>query len=201
MIEPSWKVLEFGCGSSSLWWAQRVAQVVSVEHDEHWATKVRAGAPQNLTVVTWTMMAASNVDTHDWQRFCGIYQDTTTKNDVLDITHGLRSSAFVAYALELTKYPKGHFDVIVIDGMARVFTAWLAAQYHMEVHLVVFDNSNRKHYNDGYRALADAGFKRIDFYGSGPVNAYEWATSIFARDFGWLAKNNEIPESQVSDIG
>jgi len=39
---------------SSLWYAQRVAEVVSVEHDPHWATLVRAVAPENCQVVLAT---------------------------------------------------------------------------------------------------------------------------------------------------
>lgn len=45
------RVFEYGAGLSSLWYAERVGQVVSVEHDRSWAHRVRAQAPPNLDVV------------------------------------------------------------------------------------------------------------------------------------------------------
>jgi len=32
MIKPGLKVFEYGCGASSLWWADHAAEVTSVEH-------------------------------------------------------------------------------------------------------------------------------------------------------------------------
>lgn len=36
-VKPEWRVLEFGCGMGTLWWAAHVAHVVAVEHDATWA--------------------------------------------------------------------------------------------------------------------------------------------------------------------
>lgn len=41
-------VFEFGCGSSTLWWARRARRVVAVEHDEAWFTTMRAQFPANV---------------------------------------------------------------------------------------------------------------------------------------------------------
>ena len=43
-------VLEFGAGGSTLWLAERVREVHSVEHDPAWAEKIRAAAPPNVTL-------------------------------------------------------------------------------------------------------------------------------------------------------
>ena len=45
------RVFEYGCGHSSLWWAQRARQVFSVEHNEAWASTVAGRAPANLQVL------------------------------------------------------------------------------------------------------------------------------------------------------
>ena len=45
-------VFEHGAGNSSLWWAKKTAEVVSVEHDEKWAATVRSKAPKNLSVIS-----------------------------------------------------------------------------------------------------------------------------------------------------
>ena len=36
-LNPSMRVFEYGAGNSTLWYAERVAQVVAVEHDPEWA--------------------------------------------------------------------------------------------------------------------------------------------------------------------
>lgn len=50
-LTPTMRVFEFGCGLSTLWYAGRVADVVSVEHDHHWAALVSARLPGNASVV------------------------------------------------------------------------------------------------------------------------------------------------------
>jgi hypothetical protein len=44
-------VFEYGCGHSTLFWAARAAQVVSVEHNAEWYDLVRAKLPGNCTLV------------------------------------------------------------------------------------------------------------------------------------------------------
>lgn len=39
-VQGAWRVLEFGAGMGTLWWTERVLEVVAVEHDVVWATQV-----------------------------------------------------------------------------------------------------------------------------------------------------------------
>lgn len=41
-VQPGWRVLEFGAGMGTLWWARHVREAVAVEHDPAWATQVEA---------------------------------------------------------------------------------------------------------------------------------------------------------------
>jgi precorrin-6B methylase 2 len=50
-LRPELEVFEYGCGASTLWWAQRVRRVVAVEHDAEWARRIAAEAPANATVI------------------------------------------------------------------------------------------------------------------------------------------------------
>lgn len=47
--------------------------------------------------------------------------------------------------------------------------------------VIIWDNSDRVNYQEGYDFLLANGFKRLDFWGIGPVNSYSWCTSIFYR--------------------
>jgi hypothetical protein len=200
VVQPHHRVFEYGCGNSSLWWAERTAEVVSVEHDEKWADATSAKAPPNLKVVH---RPAGAWVSEENERLLDPFFDLELSASQPSTQLGPDAAAtreFSAYVLELAKYPRGHFDIIVVDGMSRVLATWLATQYLKPDGFIVFDNSDRRVYNDGYALLADAGFKRIDFYGSGPINRYEWCTSLFAKEFGWLSANSLIPEDQLCDL-
>jgi len=201
VLSPDMHVFEYGSGNSSLWWAGKVAKVISIEHDQEFAAKLKVEAPSNLTIVHRGFDApfldedgllASFLEANfDLPKF-GAPQ--------WEDYHGLLCREFAAYALEFTKHESRTFDVVVIDGMARVLCCWVVSRLIKQSGIIVFDNADRWHYNPGFRILANAGFRRIDFYGTGPINAYEWCTSIFARDLERFARNVEIPKHQKSDI-
>jgi hypothetical protein len=49
-VKPTWNILEWGCGASTLWWAPRVERVFSVEHDTQWHQAVAGQAPMNAKI-------------------------------------------------------------------------------------------------------------------------------------------------------
>lgn len=53
-IRPGLRVFEYGSGWSTLWWAQRVAEVFSVEHDAQWSALVQPRLPSNARVALKT---------------------------------------------------------------------------------------------------------------------------------------------------
>jgi len=73
------------------------------------------------------------------------------------------------------------FDVVVIDGRDRVNCAKASLPALKPDGVIVWDNSDRPDYDAGYRFLLENRFKRLDFWGMGPINAYGWCTSVFYR--------------------
>lgn len=49
-IDKEMSVFEYGCGGSTLWWASRVKEVVSVEHDKDWYDRIVPTIPGNVTL-------------------------------------------------------------------------------------------------------------------------------------------------------
>lgn len=49
-VKPTWQVLEFGAGMSTIWWTKRVGEVVAVEHDALWAKRVASQCDARLLV-------------------------------------------------------------------------------------------------------------------------------------------------------
>jgi len=179
-----------------------VATVVSVEHDAAWAARVAAEKPPNLTLVVREIDAPLDQESAAaLEPFFAANPELPLSPDrAHNIMHGLLCREFVAYAAELIRFPPGTFDVIVVDGMARSLTAWLAGQYVKPGGFVLFDNSDRWQYNAGFRALAAQSFRRIDYYGPGPVNVIEWCTSIFAKSLEAFHEAIDSPPGD-NDLG
>jgi len=50
-LEKNIRLFEFGSGYSTLFFAERVDHVISVEYDREWFTKIKSIAPQNATLI------------------------------------------------------------------------------------------------------------------------------------------------------
>lgn len=49
-IHKEMSVFEYGCGGSTIWWASRVKEVISIEHDKDWYQKVKLRVPGNVII-------------------------------------------------------------------------------------------------------------------------------------------------------
>lgn len=203
IVTGDMKIFEYGSGNSTLWWSKRVKQVVSVDHDVQWIEKLRPALAANVSLIHRPPGAPADVERAALieEFFTRNYDLPTSGNPAHDMEHGLLSHEFTAYAAELLKYPTGHFDLIVVDGMARVLTSYLAALHLGPQGIVLFDNSDRWQYNSAYQLLADAGFGRVDFHGIGPMTTIEQCTSLFVRDLSVLRRNVRVGPTQKKNLG
>jgi hypothetical protein len=74
------------------------------------------------------------------------------------------------------------FDVVVVDGENREACLKIAPNHLKSDGIVILDNSERPAYRDEIFNLRNKGFRRVDFIGMGPINTYDWMTSIFYRN-------------------
>lgn len=143
-IYPGMSVFEYGCGGSTLWWASRVKEVISVEHDKDWYHKVKLRVPRNVII------------NHIKLEYGG------------------------AYSKKITEF-KDKFDIVVLDGRDRVNCAINSLGSLKSDGIIVWDNSDLKVYEKGYRFLYEHGFRKIEFIGLAPVINYKSETGIFYK--------------------
>lgn len=73
------------------------------------------------------------------------------------------------------------FDLVLIDGRKRVRCTANTLKVLKASSIIIFDNSEREKYKEAMVSLEQATFKRIDFWGMGPVVHINSCTSIFYR--------------------
>lgn len=84
------------------------------------------------------------------------------------------------YSKAVRDHPSS-FDIVVIDSRERNECASAAIAGLKPGGVIIWDNSERECFAAGLAFLASEGFKKIDFWGSGPVNRYAWCTSVLYR--------------------
>ena len=96
------------------------------------------------------------------------------------VTLLLRDLESGAYAHAIRDVQPG-FDLILIDGRDRVACCRNAVGALKPDGVILWDNADRTEYGEGYRFLTEQGFKRLDFFGLGPINSRPWSTAVFYR--------------------
>jgi hypothetical protein len=158
---PEARVLEWGSGSSTVWLAKRSASVTSIESDAGWAQMVSASVPEHVTIVTPPVPGA------------------TTSTGARSQRWGYRSLDFTSYVSAIDAVP-GDFDLIVIDGRARVACFERALLRLAHGGLIVFDNTNRRRYLRVLRRHREHIAVRM-FRGLTPILPWPSTTALVTR--------------------
>ena len=155
------RVFEYGSGYSTLFWASRAKEVVSVEHNRAWFEKIAALAPSNARLIM------APID----------------KKEEYHPSPELREQ-FKAYAEAI----EGNFQIIVIDGYARSRVRYQCAQAalpHLDENgLIILDNSDWLPATAMF--LREANLIEVDLNGPVPGNNHTQTTSFFfTREFNF----------------
>ena len=176
-IVPDLFLFEYGGGQSTLFWAERVKEVVTVDHDPAFQKHICNNSYSNIDFFIIKENAPLSTEQKKW--VCKQPQIVDPDRTAQTYRSGQLNNTFQSYAFKLLDFPEDTFDIVIIDGMARVLSTWAAIRHFRKGGFIVFDNTDRDFYRLAYALLNHAGYRRLDFWGMGPVNPYEWCTSVF----------------------
>jgi len=168
-IPPNFRILEVGAGTSTFFWALRGNPVTYLEFDSSWnksISKIFIELGSTIPELPLNLLAELSMD-YRIEFDKNFAQELSAFKD--DFSQGL-SEYFVHQILMA--------DLIVIDGHYRNYFLELCSEANPN-SIVVLDNAERMEYLPGIDKMIEAGWKKIDFAGLGPVNPYEWTTTIF----------------------
>jgi predicted O-methyltransferase YrrM len=135
LLKPDDVGYEFGSGRSTVWFANKVRYLHSMEHAPEWYERVRV-----------KLGDAKLLDKIDYRLAAGSSQ--LAENDLLEESH--------PYVAHLAGMPEASLDFILVDGMARFTCFRLAIPRLKPGGVLILDNSNRftpNHYPEGYTTI------------------------------------------------
>lgn len=167
LASPDMSVLEFGCGYSTIWWAQRVSRVTSIERSSHWIVEVR----QALSKHTMT-----NVDLIPFLEFVG-----TTEEEIQARAAPLQLASIIQRYVSAGREKSELYDVIVIDDVFRNEAAAAAIAQLKPGGVLVLDDSERPRYGQACELFKQMGWSSASFYGAVPYHFHEKQTTIYHK--------------------
>ncbi len=164
-IKPDMKVFEYSSGGSTLFFAQRVAEVISVEHDRDWYSKLSGIIADRRLVNSHLFLIEPEIKKAGQQDY------------ICQTFPRYAEASFEKYVKFIRNYPDRYFDLVLVDGRSRPFCIAEAVRKIRPGGYLILDNSDRAHYQKAMNALSM--YKRKDFIGFVPFD------EPFARTTIW----------------
>jgi predicted O-methyltransferase YrrM len=145
-----------------LFFAERVRDLVSVEHDPRWHART-AEALAAAGIGNCTYLLRPPEPREDFR-----FASSDPAYEGLD---------FAEYVAAVEAYPDGSFDLVSVDGRARTACVLAARSKVKPGGLILLDNSDRPEYAAAAAALASS--QRLDFSGIAPYSTEVTQTTIW----------------------
>lgn len=164
---PHMSVLEFGCGYSTIWWAQRAFRVTSIERSPHWIAEVREALSMN---------GITNVELIPFSGFAG-----TTEEEIKVGCDPIRLEPNIQRYVQAGQGKKELYDIIVVDDVFRNEVASAAITQLRPGGMLVLDDSERERYRPTFDLFKSMGWSFASFYGATPYHFHEKQTTIWHK--------------------
>ena len=175
ILRPDMFVFEFGSGGSSLFLAERVKRVYSVEHDEAWFAAV-SSAVREKGYSNWAAQLAPPVKP--------LQDNAASPSDPEAYASGsppYQGLSFEKYVKSIDNFRDGYFDLVLIDGRARPACFKHAIPKTKAGGYIMCDNTDRSYYLKDI-ARYENSLRRIDFPGPAPYVDFFTQTSVWRKE-------------------
>lgn len=169
---------EYGCGGSTIFLAQRVKHLVSVDHHAEWF-KLTSSVINSRKELSWqgNLVKCTPLPNFDLSKF-------NDPNAYISSDESTIGYSFADYVKFIDNYPDNYFDFAVVDGRARPSCMKHTMPKVKPGGYLILDNSDRDYYLTGLsRKNLDGNFTLLlDSFGPGPYIPYFWGTTIWQKN-------------------
>ena len=170
------KVFEYGSGGSTLFFANRVKEVVSIEHNCEWYNAVREEiTKRKLQNVEYKLIESIFSEQYDRSQIADPSAYVSDDDNSIGLT-------YEAYAKAITQYPDNYFDLVVIDGRVRPSCMFHALHKVKKGGILLLDNSERIYYLEKMQAYLIK-WTRNAYMSPVPYNLHFSETSLFYKKY------------------
>ena len=166
LVHHSSRVFEYGCGGSTLFFADRVSELVSVEHDPVWLKCVQAEIG-GRTHARWIPHLVS-------PSRCVVPATHLAGDPDAYVSAEVRFSGFSFrdYTATIEAYQDNSFDLVLIDGRARPSCFKHALHKVKFGGTIVLNNAERPQYAYIDIVARALGFEMKEFWGPAPYERH-----------------------------
>jgi hypothetical protein len=148
-------MFEWGSGISTIWFARRVQELISIEHDKEWFDIGR------FRLKEWDI---SNVDLIYSPPIDEIEISSDNETELYaGFNNFPKRFQYYQYVRTIDSFPDNHFNCISIDGRERVECLIHAVPKLSDVGFIILDDSHRSRYLDIFHILSDWKIEKFDF--------------------------------------
>lgn len=162
-LNKEMRVFEYGSGGSTLYFAQRVQQVISIDHNSEWYEFAKKAIHSSgFTNIEYTLVEPE------------LLEGTTERNctdpaQYVSCFTEYKGYEFSSYAKAIDRYPDASFDLVIIDGRVRHSCIAHALQKVKPQGILLLDNADRVYYLAPFPVLSDRSkWKELSFVGHFP---------------------------------
>jgi precorrin-6B methylase 2 len=162
ILRPDMILYEFGSGMSTLYFSTKVKTIISIEHDKNWYSKIKDKLKNNqIDNCEYYLKEPEYVNTQYSKKIKAKYISNLTK---------YQGFHFRDYIESINRYSDQFFDLVFIDGRARIGCILHSIKKIKPGGYLVLDNSDEKKYKLVHKILKS--YEKRNFFGIALSNPY-----------------------------
>jgi predicted O-methyltransferase YrrM len=174
------RVFEYGGGGSTLYFLDKGADVVTVEHDCEWFERLSRVIRQDGFDAQWQGFYQPPED--------NVPQDGVSQagpDSYRSCSQAMIGKTFMKYVDTIHRFPDGHFNFVIVDGRARPSCVKQSAPKVQTGGFLVLDNTERSYYmsRETLGCLTDFDLV-LDKFGPSPYEISFTKTTVWQRRSG-----------------
>lgn len=173
-LRSDMSIFEYGSGGSTLFFAQRCNEVISIEHHREWYQRVDAHLRKSgINNVKYFLIEPED-DPHFTAKNAG------DPGDYISDDADARGKNFERYVKKIDDYEDASFDLVMVDGRSRPSCCAHSIPKVKKGGMLVFDNVETKYYQEAIRLLTPDRWDVRRVYGNVPYIKH-FSMTLLAR--------------------